>query len=88
MGITLSEQTQNEIERRMKVCGVADPDQVVMAALNLFDRREEVLDYDDLDDETKAAIEEADAQIEKGLGVPWEQARERLFGKYLEAKDS
>jgi Arc/MetJ-type ribon-helix-helix transcriptional regulator len=35
------------------------------------------------DDETMAAIEEAEAQYERGEGRPWEQVREELRAKYL-----
>ena len=43
----------------------------------------EVEDYDDLDADTRAAIEEAEAQFARGEGISWEVVRERLRAKFI-----
>jgi acyl-CoA reductase-like NAD-dependent aldehyde dehydrogenase len=40
-------------------------------------------DYEELDPQTRAAIEEAEAQFERGEGRPWEEVREALRAKFL-----
>ena len=77
MTITLSDQTQSLMESRMKQFGMTDPDELVFTALQLLDGHHEVA-IDELDEETRAALEEADAEE----GLPWEQVREELKQKY------
>ena len=38
---------------------------------------------EEVDDETLAAIDEGDAQLDRGEGRPWEEVREELRTKYL-----
>jgi Arc/MetJ-type ribon-helix-helix transcriptional regulator len=38
---------------------------------------------EEVDEETLAAIEEGDAQLDRGEGRPWEEVREELRAKYL-----
>ena len=38
---------------------------------------------EELDEDTLAAIDEAEAQYERGEGRPWEEVREELRTKYL-----
>jgi Arc/MetJ-type ribon-helix-helix transcriptional regulator len=82
MAITLSAEVQEAIESRMKQRGYADANEVVLRALQSLD--EHVFAYEDLDEETREAIEEGQRQIDQGLGIPWEEAEVRLrarFGK-------
>jgi len=83
MAITLSPETQELIEARMKELGFDSSDEFLRVAVQTFSPAE-VYDYDDLDEETRAAIEEGQREIDQGLGIPWEDAEARLrarFGK-------
>ena len=60
MSITLSPETQKLIEERMKQDGYPSADDVVLAALELLDQKEP------LDEQTLAAIDRAESQIEAG----------------------
>ncbi len=77
MAITLSPEVEEAIESRMKQRGVSDPNQLVLSALELLDENRGVT-YEELDDETRAAIEEADRQE----GIPWESVRDELMERY------
>ena len=68
----------------MKELGFDDGDQFVQMLLHNYDAAE-VYDYDDLDAETRAAIEEAERQIDAGQDVPWEEVRAELLAKYKAA---
>jgi hypothetical protein len=41
-------------------------------------------DYDDLDAETRAAIEESEAQLARGEGIPWEEVRNERWARFIE----
>ncbi len=79
MAITLSRETQELVEATMKDLGFDNADDFIQQAI----RRSvsgDVADFDDLDDETRAAIEMADQQE----SVPWEEAKAQIlstFGK-------
>jgi Arc/MetJ-type ribon-helix-helix transcriptional regulator len=82
MPITLSPETQRLIEERMKQAGYSSPDELVRLALQTLDHvRGE--DYEDLDAETRAAIDEAEAEYERGEGIPVDEAAARLRSKYF-----
>jgi hypothetical protein len=84
MEITLSPETQKLLEEQMKQSGHATADEVVRLALESL-RVRATFDYDDLDDATQASIEEAQAQFDRGEGIPIEQAfadlKRKHFGK-------
>jgi hypothetical protein len=82
MPITLSPQTQKLIEKRMKDCGCSSADELVQKALASFDEVQGE-EYDQLDPETRAAIEEADAQSARGEGIPLGEAFAKLRAKHL-----
>ena len=82
MPITLSPQTQKLIEERMKATGCSTPDELVQVALQTLEQVQEE-DYEELDSETRAAIEEAEAQYQRGEGIPLDEAFARLRAKYL-----
>ena len=77
MTISLSPETQRLIEERMKRDGYPTADDVVRAALELLDQQ------DELDDETLAAIDRAEEQIERGEYRDWKGVSSELRRKYL-----
>ena len=77
MDLSLSPETQKLIEERMQRDGYASADDVVRAALELLDQRS------DLDGETLAAIDRAEAQIERGEYREWKDASAELRKKFL-----
>lgn len=82
MNIVLSPETQRLLEARMRTGRFATPDDAVRAALQtLGDVEGDALE--DLDPETLAAIERAEAQGDRGEGRPWEQVREELRARYV-----
>jgi hypothetical protein len=68
MTITFSDQTRSIIESRMKELGFDEADDLVQMAVQSFNIRP--IEYEEMDEETRAAIAEADGQE----GVPFEQA--------------
>jgi len=82
MKISLSPDTERLIEERMKQSGLTSADEVVRLALQSLDAAQGE-DYEDLDPQTRAAIEEAEAQFERGEGRPWEEVREALRARFI-----
>jgi predicted transcriptional regulator len=81
MAIVLNDETQKLIEERMKETGLETADELVRVALQtLHQVRGE--DFEDLDSETRAAIEEGLAQADRGEGRPWEEVREELRARF------
>ncbi len=81
MAITLSAEIEKLIESRMRELGIDDSETFLAAAVQNYDP--EIYDYDDLDDETRAAIEKGQSEIDQGLGIPWEEVRKELFAKFV-----
>ncbi|QOV88527.1 hypothetical protein [Humisphaera borealis] len=82
--ITLSTETEKLLEERMRRDGHDSPDQAVRAALLVLNDA----DNDDstlLDDQTLAAIEGANLEVDRGEGIPVEEAFRRLRAKHLGA---
>lgn len=69
MAIVLSEETQKLIEQGMKESGLDTPDELVRLALQTM-RQVRGQDFEDLDEETRRAIEEGLAQADRGEGKP------------------
>ena len=82
MEITLSPETQKLLEEQMKQSGQATADEVVRIALESL-RVRETFDYADLDEATRASIEEAETQCDRGEGIPVEQAFAELKRKHF-----
>jgi putative addiction module CopG family antidote len=82
MHIILSPQTQKLLEERMRKGRYSSADDARRAALQTLDEVEGDL-LEDLDAETQAALERAEAQANRGEGRPWEEVREELRAKYL-----
>jgi Arc/MetJ-type ribon-helix-helix transcriptional regulator len=77
MSIALSPETLKLIEERMQRDGYPTPDDLVRAALSSLDQNE------DLDEETLAAIDRAEEQIERGEFRDWKEVSAELRQKYL-----
>jgi len=82
MNVTLSPQTQKLLEQQMSRGKFSDPDEVLRVALETLEQVQGE-DYEDLDAETRAAIEEAEAEYERGEARPWEQVREELRARFI-----
>lgn len=80
MSISLKPETQALIEEMMRRDGYPSADDVVHAALRMLDEQGE---QGELDDETLAAIEEGEAQIERGEYHDWAEVSAKLRSKYL-----
>jgi len=76
MSITLSPETQKLIAERMQRDGYPSADDVVRAALESMDQE------DRLDGDTLAAIDRAEAQIERGECRDWKEVSGELRKKY------
>ena len=81
MNISLSPQTHQLLQERMKKGGFSSPDDVVLIALETMDQVEGE-PFESLDEATRAAIERAEAQSDRGEGRSWEEVREELRAKY------
>ena len=81
MSISLTPRTQKLIEERMKATGYSTPDELVEVALKTLDQMQ-AEDYDQLNSNTRAAIEEAEAQHQRDEGIPLDEAFARLRKKY------
>jgi hypothetical protein len=76
MTIIVDAKTQQLIEETMKQRGIGTPEEVIQCAVQMM--QEQMLNYDDLDEETRAAIDEADSQE----GIPWENRKDELLKQY------
>jgi Flp pilus assembly protein TadD len=82
MGISLSLETQALIEKHMREMGVASADELVRVALQtLHQTRGE--DFEDLDAETRVALEEGLNQADRGETRPWEDVRAELRARFI-----
>jgi Arc/MetJ-type ribon-helix-helix transcriptional regulator len=82
MTITLTPETQKLLEDRMKKGGYASPDDLVRVAIETLDQVEAEL-YEDLDEDTRDAIERAEAESARGEGRPWEDVKAELRARFL-----
>jgi hypothetical protein len=83
MAISLSPETQRLIEEQMRESGLSSADELVRLALDTL-KQATVEYYEDLDPETRAGIEEAEAQYARGeAGMTVDEAFARLREKYL-----
>lgn len=90
MNVAISSETQKLLEERMKEGDYASADEVIRAALEALEGEDiedlEGEDIEDLDPETQAAIERAEAEADRGEGIPLDEAfarlRQKHFGKW------
>lgn len=80
--VSLNAQTQRLIEERMKETGVRSPDELIRVALQTL-HQVRGQDFEDLDPETQAVIEEGLAQADRGETRPWEEVREELRTRFI-----
>ena len=67
----------------MKQAGFDSPDEFVRLAIQTLDDQARGESYETLDAHTRAAIEEAEEQYQRGEALPWEQVREELRARFL-----
>lgn len=79
MDVTLSPRTQKLLEDQMKHGGYSTAEDVIRVALETLDLQA----HEPLDEATLAALEEGEAQIDRGESRPWEEVRAELRAKYL-----
>lgn len=85
MNISLSPETHKLLQAQMKKHGYASPDDAVRVALEKLDQ-EEGESIEDLDDETRSAIEDGLAQADRGEGRPWEEVKAELRARFIDRK--
>jgi hypothetical protein len=81
MPVALQDHTVALIESRMKELGFDSADKLIEAALNHLDEERGEF-YEDLDAETRAAIEEGEAQYQRGEGRPVAELRQALAARF------
>jgi predicted transcriptional regulator len=84
MTITLSPETQRLLEKGMRETGLSTPDELVRVALQAL-RHVTGEDFESLDPQTRAAVEEGLAQADRGETTPWEEAREDLRKRFIDS---
>ena len=82
MNVVLSPETAKLLEEHMKRGGYATADDAVRLALQTLGQLEGA-PLEELDPETLAAIDRADAQAERGEGMPADEAFELLRRKHF-----
>ena len=75
MPITLSPEVSQAIESRIREFNCVDPNEIVLQALRSLNGYE--TDCEDLDEETRAAIDRAESQLD----IPADQAERRFFSR-------
>jgi predicted transcriptional regulator len=83
MAIVLNAETQKLIEEGMNETGVETADELVRIALQALRQVGGDDDFEDLDIQTRAAIEEGLAQADRGEGRAWEEVREELRSRFI-----
>lgn len=82
MNISLTPKTQKLLEKQLRNGQFAGPDELVRFALQTLEQNQ-IADYDDLDQPTKKAIEQAEAQYQKGEYQPWSKVRSQLRKRFI-----
>jgi Arc/MetJ-type ribon-helix-helix transcriptional regulator len=83
MNISLSAETQKLLEEQMNKGCFATADEAMQAALRTLEETRHVDDYEDLSPGTRSAIEEAEAQCERGEGRPWQEVRSEILARFV-----
>lgn len=78
MAIKLSIDTQKRIEEKLKGGPYSSADELICAAIDALDE----LDSEGLDNETLAAIDRGNEQIERGEVYDWNDVREEVRKKF------
>lgn len=77
MTLSLDPELQKFIDEQIKAGHFSSPEEVIEAGLSSL-----MMQEPELDDATIAAIDEAEAQHERGEGIPLDEAFDRLRKKY------
>jgi hypothetical protein len=85
MGISLSRETEKLIEEQMRQTGASTADDLVRMALQTLEQTRGV-DYDDLDADTRASIDESEGEYQSGGGIPAREAFEILRKKHADSR--
>lgn len=82
MDVTLKPETKRFVDEQVKAGHFSSPEEVLEAGVARL-----MLDPDprELDEQTMAAIDRAEAQFDRGEGIPVDEAFERLRQKHLGA---
>lgn len=85
MKLEVGPEIEELIEEYLKQGAYATPEEVVLAGLISLKANDESADEDsdEMDEETIAAIEESEAQFDRGEGRPFREVAEELRRKYL-----
>ena len=81
MNIVLGPETQRLLEEQMRKGHFATPDEAMRVALQTLDQVRDT-DYEALDPETRDAIEEAEAQYQRGEGRDWKDVRTEILSRF------
>ena len=79
MAIELSAETERRIEEKLKSGQYGSADELICAAIDANE-----IEAEGLDEETFAAIERGETQIERGEVYDWKDVREQVRKKFLE----
>lgn len=85
MNISLGPETQRLLEEQMKKHGYATPEDAVRVALERMDQ-EVGETFEEMDAETRSAIEEGIAQAERGEVRPWDEVRGELRARFVKGE--
>lgn len=86
VSISLSPDTLRLIEEKMRETGVDDAEGLIRLAFLTLDQCGDAAPHE-LDDESWAAIAEADKAIDDGQGRPWEEVRAELRARFIDGKE-
>ena len=85
MTVNLPPELQHFVESQVRAGSFASADEVLQVAVARL--RDDQTWAESLDDEDRAAIAEADAEIAAGLDRPWEEVKAELRQKYIGHRD-
>ena len=82
--ISVSDDVLELLDAKMRRGNFHSTDDLLRLALATLDEESDVETYEDLDDETRTAIEEAEAEYKAGLARPWDEVRAQLKAKFID----
>lgn len=85
--ITVSDEARRLLDQQLDGGRFESADDLLQRALRSL-ARPDAADYDDLDADTRAAIERAEAEYARGLARPWAQVRDVLRARFTAAGKS
>lgn len=82
MTISLAPETQRLLEEQMSKGSFATVDEALRAALRTLGETRRGEEYEELSPETRLAIEEAEAQCDRGEARPWQEVRAEILSRF------